>query len=361
LAARAYSSKTGRLRRERDLERRKASNASAAVKAVPAEEAGRSEDDGGQADEEELRHRFEKRERAVSSGVGVGVKASKSHAVAVGVVAALVLLGVVGAYLLTRPSGNGERADARKVETAPTANGGQSDPQTGAPKPPAGMVYVPGGTFTMGRKDSEEYESPAHDVKVDPFFIGIHEVTNKEYAEFLMARPRHAAPPGWRNRKYAEGAEQLPVTGVTWPDAVAYCEWLSGKVGARVRLPTEEEWEFAARGPDGRLYPWGSEWRGGIANVNGNSLAEVGEFNRGCTPEGVCHMIGNVWEWTASEFKPYPGGQWQPPQERRYVIRGGAYNTLLKFATATYRTGSPPTGKLSRYDQTGFRVVQEVK
>jgi formylglycine-generating enzyme required for sulfatase activity len=225
----------------------------------------------------------------------------------------------------------------------------------GAPQAPAGMVYVPGGEFMMGRDDGDEYERPTHKVTVKPFYIDAYEVTNEEYAKFIQATD-WLPPLGWKDETYPTGAGRRPVTGVTWDDANAYAKW-AGK-----RLPTEEEWEFAARGTDGRRYAWGDTWGKGLANANGASRvsAEVGSF-AGASPFGAYDMIGNVWEWTASDLKAYPGGQLPetPPGETK-VIRGGNFLSSDQQATTTYRMGLLRTDDPSRYTTTGFRCAKDV-
>lgn len=217
---------------------------------------------------------------------------------------------------------------------------------------PAGMVYVPGGEFTMGRDDGDEYERPAHKVTVQPFFIDQYEVTNEDYAKFVKATG-HRAPSNWVNGNYPAGAARKPVTGVTWDDATAYARW-AGK-----RLPTEEEWEFAARGTDGRIYPWGNDWSAGLANAEGasNGTVDVGTY-KGTSPFGASDMVGNVWQWTASKLTAYPGGS-IPTQAAANlkVIRGCTYACKSSQATATYRRGWPAIG--ADYTNTGFRCVAD--
>lgn len=226
---------------------------------------------------------------------------------------------------------------------------------------PEGMVYVPGGTFEMGRDDGDEYERPAHEVTVAPFYIDRFEVTCEDYQKFIDATG-HPAPPGWVDGRFPLGVARWPVTQVSWHDATAYARW-AGK-----RLPTEEEWEFAARGGDGRLYPWGHQWQPGAANMTEtghNGVVRVGTYSAGASPFGVVDMVGNVWEWTASHIRSYPGGKIQedslPQAERENlkVIRGGCYLSRRNEATTTYRMGYAAQGQ--EYAQTGFRCVKDIQ
>jgi serine/threonine-protein kinase len=251
---------------------------------------------------------------------------------------------------------------SRGVEGQPqTAEGQRSSTQQAGgnanqPAPSAGMVYVPGGEFTMGRKDGDEYERPAHSVTVKSFFIDTYEVTCEEYEKFIKAMSRRA-PPAWKAGTCPTNDRRKPVTGVTWDDAAAYAKW-AGK-----RLPTEEEWEFAARGTDGRRYPWGNDWKPGHAHADTTfkEVAEVGSY-RGASPFGAYDMVGNAWEWTASDLKAYPGGK-LPPQTMTgelKVIRGGTYQSTKEQATVTYR-GSWPARGAPDYSSTGFRCVKDVE
>lgn len=223
-----------------------------------------------------------------------------------------------------------------------------------SPVAPSGMVYVPGGDFMMGRDDGDEYERPAHKVTAKPFFMDISEVTRQQYQDFVN-KTGHGAPANWTNKLFPAGTGQQPVTDVTWDDANAYAKW-AGK-----RLPTEEEWELAARGTDGRRYPWGKDWQPGDANADAASkaLADVGSY-KGASPYGVTDMVGNAWEWTATKLVAYPGGQLskQMPGDFR-VIRGGSYTESKDEATTTYRRGYPARGNYD-YANTGFRCVKDV-
>lgn len=246
---------------------------------------------------------------------------------------------------------------AGNTNTASATNGSQTEKQKNSPMTPAGMVYVPGAEFMMGRDDGDDVsERPAHHVpSLRPFFIDAHEVACDEYAKFIQVTG-HRQPPGWVDDKFPVGAEHRPVTGVTWEDARDYCE-RNDK-----RLPTETEWEFAARGTDGRLYPWGNKWQPGMANAGGAAtrLADV-ETYKGASPFGALDMVGNAWEWTASDMRAYPGGRLPPDLSvgELKVIRGGSYESTKNTATTTYRTGWPARNALT-YDQTGFRCVRDV-
>lgn len=205
----------------------------------------------------------------------------------------------------------------------------------------------------MGSNVGDEYERPAHKVTLSPFFIDKYEVTCGEYARFLAETNHPRLPLGWRARSCPDSSGRLPVRGLSWDDASAYALW-AGK-----RLPTEEEWELAARGTDARRYPWGDDWRPGLANADGRpGAAEVGQHG-GASPSGAFDMVGNVWEWTASQPAAYPGGPALTLKAGDFrVIRGGAWSTPKSQATTTYR------GYLERgsgdVDKTGFRCAKDV-
>jgi formylglycine-generating enzyme required for sulfatase activity len=217
------------------------------------------------------------------------------------------------------------------------------------------MAYVPGGEFMMGRDDGDGWERPAHNVTVKPFFIDVYDVTQAEYKK-CVDENKCSAPRGWTNGVYPEGTARQPVTGVTWDAANDYAGW-AGK-----RLPTEEEWEFAARGTDGRRYPWGNDWKQGLANANGASggLAEVGAY-KGESPYGEFDMAGNAWQWTASNMIAYPGGTLPIPEsDKLKVIRGGTYQSNSTQATTTYRRGYPTPGD-DDYSIMTFRCVKDLR
>ena len=227
------------------------------------------------------------------------------------------------------------------------------------PNPPPGMLYVPGGEFTMGNDLGDDYEKPAHKVTVKSFFIDKHEVTCGEYENFVRAT-NYRQPAGWNNKNCVAGSAKNPVTGIDWYDAAAYAQW-AGK-----RLPTEEEWEFAARGNDGRKYPWGNDWKPGLANAENASqgLTDVDRFG-GASPYGAVGMVGNAWEWTSSKLVAYLGGR-LPPSEfgdgkaDLRVIRGGSWQSDRSSATTTYRWGWSASGGKD-YRNTGFRCIKDAQ
>ena len=222
---------------------------------------------------------------------------------------------------------------------------------------PAEMVSVPAGEFWMGSEDSDAFshEKPRRRVYVDAFRIDKYEVTNALYGRFTDATGR-AAPQYWNDSKWNESSQ--PVVGVDWNDANAYCQW-AGK-----RLPTEAQWEKAARGTDGRKYPWGEQWDSSRANsyesILGKTVA-VGSYAAGTSPYVTHDMAGNVWEWVADWFdeKYYanaPDRNPKGPSSGQYrVLRGGSWNVYLRDLRTSYRVRSGPT---TRSDSIGFRCAQ---
>jgi formylglycine-generating enzyme required for sulfatase activity/serine/threonine protein kinase len=272
-----------------------------------------------------------------------------------GVLAGLIILKR-GSYFALTNSNTGKVNLTKSPQDIIKDNTARESPDT-IPVPPNGMAYIPGGDFIMGRDDGKEVsEKPAHKVTVEPFFMDVYETTNEEYAEFVKATGRKP-PQNWKGGNYPDGQAKFPVVGVNWEDAAAYADW-AGK-----RLPTEEEWEFAARGTNGFLYPWGNDWNQDNANVDNVSetFAEVGEF-KGVSPFGLHDMVGNAWEWTMSDFKAYPNGKLPDDfsgGKNSKTIRGGSFNTPKDYATTTYRWGWAVTGA-REYKITGFRCAKDL-
>lgn len=262
-------------------------------------------------------------------------------------VGTVVWLMATGGGQVTNVNGNSQLADAWK---ALGGNKGQGS-NSGVPE---GMVYVPGGDFTIGRNDGTAYERPAHTVELEPFFIDALEVTCGDYEKFVKEKG-HKAPPGWKDGACPPGASRKPVTGVNWHDADGFCR-ARGK-----RLPTEVQWETAARGPDGWRYPWGNDWRVGAANAGrvSNDVVEVGSYPDGASRFGALDMVGNAWEWTEDDMKAYPGGKLPARASAgRKVIRGCFYGCDKDHATATYRQGWSPAAA-DDYRKTGFRCAKD--
>jgi gamma-glutamyl hercynylcysteine S-oxide synthase len=177
------------------------------------------------------------------------------------------------------------------------------------------MVLIPAGEYTIGTKDKNDPSDakeilnayPEHKVKLDAFWIDKYEVTGKQYLDFSAASSYIAEGTAegktWRTFFSVEKA-YFPVTYITWKDAEAYCK------GQGLRLPTEEEWEAAARGPNANRFPWGNEWAPEKSNVyeaGFQNPVAVGQFDQDVSPFGVRDMFGNVQEWTSTTYKPYAG------------------------------------------------------
>lgn len=165
-------------------------------------------------------------------------------------------------------------------------------------------VSIPAGEFLMGTDyaKSDDFNKPQHKVSLPAYEIDKYPVTNAQYAQFVAAT-HHRAPLDWKQGKIPDNKVTHPVTMVSWYDAKAYCEW-AGK-----RLPSEAEWEKAARGTDGRRWPWGDLMDPSRINTyyNVGSTTPVTDYPKAASPYGLFDMAGNVSEWTATEFRPYSG------------------------------------------------------
>jgi formylglycine-generating enzyme required for sulfatase activity/serine/threonine protein kinase len=282
---------------------------------------------------------------AVGGPAVVPAPTPPSHRFLIAAVAAVLLAAVAGLVAWASGAFTPKRTEIPVVLAPPV------DPKTTIP---TGMVYIPGGTFQMGRDSGDAYEGPVHTVTVKPFYLDKTEVTNKQYAEFVQATG-YAPPTDWVNGSYKVGTGDLPVVNVEWKDARAYAEW------AKKRLPKEEEWEFAARGTDGRLYPWGNEWVSGNAYTKESKLTTlqpVGSAANGASPFGVLDMSGNVWEWCEDNFRPYVGSTAEAKDPTYKIIRGGSLGDDKTKAMTTYRNWVPPE---QRYEALGFRCARSVE
>lgn len=223
------------------------------------------------------------------------------------------------------------------------------------------MVFIPGGEFAMGSDRGQDDEQPVHRVSVKAFYLDAQEVTVSRYAEFLASQ-KPDLPFKW-NEATSGSHENKPVVGVNWYDARDYCR----SVGKR--LPTEAEWELAARGTEGRMYPWGDTHpTKGHANAGRtkwhgyDTLTNVGQFELGKTPNGVYDLAGNLWEWVADwydatyyQFSPRenPSGPSAGPLR---ALRGGAWNNDAKSIRSANRAGYAPD---ARRNDVGFRCAKD--
>jgi serine/threonine-protein kinase len=278
--------------------------------------------------------------------------------------AALILLSVFGIGIYWVFSSNGgavgnTNQPANRAQAPPPNANGNSQPVAVFDKPD--MIAIPGGTFKMGRDDGDLKERPAHAVKIGPFMMDRTEVTNGEYNEFVKAA-NYSAPNHWVNGQPIAGTETMPVRFVSLEDAKAFAAWRSKRDGVTYRLPTEEEWEYAARnGEKDSLYPWGDDWEDAdaVTGVADSEPTVVGSKPQGKNIWGVVDLIGNVWEWTDTEIKPYPGSsaEIQKRPEKRIVVRGGsAHEDPVKLKiTATFRADVSDKQKEKNL---GFRLVR---
>ncbi|HVF87272.1 MAG TPA: SUMF1/EgtB/PvdO family nonheme iron enzyme [Pyrinomonadaceae bacterium] len=298
-------------------------------------------------------------------------------------VLAIVVLAALGgtawlAYQMI--SGGGQSGTANgggggTPEPTKTSNPGRTTATTTPSKPD--LVALPGGSFQMGRNDvptrddssnSVKYrvwmysQWPAHVVNVKAFAIDRTEVTNAEYADFVSSTA-YPPPPDWGGNTPPAGQGRWPVRNVTFEDAQRFALWRSKRDGASYRLPTEEEWEYAAsRRGDDNPYPWGERWMEGAANLNSTALKPVGSHPSGNTPQGIVDLIGNVWEWTSTEASMYKGNtttKLQPGDEVKAVVRGGSYQSSPDGDEPITVTSRRWIDKEKRDPVVGFRLVRE--
>jgi formylglycine-generating enzyme required for sulfatase activity len=222
------------------------------------------------------------------------------------------------------------------------------------------MALVPAGDFTMGSATGDADELPVHKVYVAAFFMDKHQLSVKHYARFVEDT-HHEVPPDWGVMNRPQHYDR-PIANVDWADADAYCKW-AGK-----RLPTEAEWEKAARGTDGRTYPWGNIHPTRLhANLgkevwsNHSALLPVGTLDEGKSPYGIYDMAGNVWEWVSDWYdqdyyktspQQNPTG---PPTGSTKVVRGGSWGSNVDGLRSAERETHVPS---FRGFGTGFRCAK---
>lgn len=221
-----------------------------------------------------------------------------------------------------------------------------------------GMALVPEGEFVMGSNERWDDESPEFIARTETFYIDLREVTNEDYAAFVLETGQEA-PYHWVDGKVPQGKEKHPVVYVNWFDADAFCHW-KGK-----RLPTEEEWEKAARGENGNIYPWGNEWvltKSNNPYKHSTGTEPVGSYPEGKSPYGLDDMSGNVWEWVDSYYLPHPGNTVPKAaySKDKRVLKGGSWFDCLSYGCGL----SAPTFNRSfftpevRNNSFGFRCAK---
>lgn len=264
---------------------------------------------------------------------------------------------------------DGETKSADK--TKPAANNGVAQ-KPAMPAPPteitgkdgAPMVLVPAGEFTMGSDKGDEDESPIHRVYLNMFYLDKFEVTNRRFAKFVEAI--QSEPPwGFADKDTPVAHADRPVRWVNWMDAMGYCLW-AGK-----RLPTEAEWEKAARGTDGRVYPWGNDLPTpvhavfGLKEGSAETVSLIGNRDRGKSPYGAHDLAGNLYEWVTdwyaedfyANFANNPAINPRGPSEgTAKVQRGGSYINNAYRLRSSFRTKGDPT---EQDPNVGFRCAQD--
>jgi formylglycine-generating enzyme required for sulfatase activity len=226
---------------------------------------------------------------------------------------------------------------------------------------PEGMVLVPAGKFLMGTDKSDRtgdnvprtYNDarPEHSVTIPAFYIDKTEVTNAAYLKFCQST-HYPVPPDWKDGMFRSGEADFPVTRVSWFEATAYARW-AGK-----RLPTEAEWEKAARGTDGRIYPWGNEWNEKNLIWGQSKPSKVGLKPAGASPYGALDMAGNVYEWTSDWYAAYPKAPVTYPEYNQTlkVVRGGGFYGYNFGASTYFRSVDYPR---VRSEWIGFRCAKD--
>ncbi|VAW84270.1 hypothetical protein MNBD_GAMMA16-1102 [hydrothermal vent metagenome] len=227
------------------------------------------------------------------------------------------------------------------------------------------MLRIEAGPFTRGTDNRLPDEGPEHIANTTAYLIDRYEVTNLQYKKFITTT-KHNSPDHFENRTYPPGKADHPVVNVTWNDADAYCTW-AGK-----RLPDDKEWEKAARSADARRFPWGSKFQMHNANTpqrwgslkKEGDTTPVGAFEKGASPRGLYDMSGNVWEWTSSQYEPYPGNtrRTENYDENYKTLKGGSW-----WDCSFYSCGmSAPSFnrafflKTTKNNSFGFRCAQDV-
>jgi formylglycine-generating enzyme required for sulfatase activity len=254
------------------------------------------------------------------------------------------------------------------------------------------FALLPAGEFLMGAPDTDPHaqdnEKPQHRVRITrPFYLGTTEVARGQFRRFVDAAVYQTSAEkdgqgawGWNGEKKTweqgpkytwqnpgfEQTDDHPVVNVTWNDAMAFADWLSRKERQTYRLPTEAEWEYAATGGDGREYPWGDLWdpqKANTAEAGPLITTPIGMYPSGRSPSGLCDMAGNVEEYVADSYEPYPGGEiiedhlWAAHQGKYRITRGGSFSRYGDLARCARRHGRFP----EEIYAVGFRLAESAE
>ena len=226
------------------------------------------------------------------------------------------------------------------------------------------LKQISEGWFLMGsdlERDVNAYddEMPFRQVHVKSFSMAVFPVTVAEYAKAVNVKAVNV-PRRWELQTHLD----YPITNISWKDGIQYAEWLSKVTGERWRIPTEAEWEKAARGVDGRIYPWGDVWdttRSNARAADNHSVVTIGKYPEGVSPYSIQDMAGNIWEWCSTKYKPYPyiatdGREEMHSNHDHRVVRGGGYSSSARSVRCAYRGHSHP--QYYNPDR-GFRLVKD--
>jgi formylglycine-generating enzyme required for sulfatase activity len=227
------------------------------------------------------------------------------------------------------------------------------------------MAKIPGGKFRMGRNDGQPFERPEHEVDVKDFWMDKTEVTTAEYLEFVKETNYTPTPGSWEGGKPLAGTEQQPVRLVNMDDVEAFIKWRSNRDKLNYRLPTEEEWEYAARnGNANNLYPWGDKFEKSCAVLDepDSEPDPVGTRKCGENKWGVQDLIGNVYEWTSTRTAPYPGNNEIDVKDQfkniTNIIRGGSAFDKSSGKGAMTSTSRGFVELTKRDQRLGFRLAR---
>ena len=313
----------------------------------------------GEGDKQQAGGEAEERPAPVNIDVSVDVKNNKGDVSGVTLQGNVTTVNIYTGKDVVLPGGIGQIASGPFERKA-------FEPET---------ILIAGGTFLMGRQPGPGVpidETPQEQIELPGFRIGVYPVSNREYVEFVRQR-RYAVPPelGWEGQKPSKAQLDFPVRGVTWQEALDYCSWLKEQTGHDYSLPSEAQWEMAARGPDGRLFPWGQEWQAGRSNQGNAHTAAVRAFPAQSV-YGLHDLVGNVLQWTTTlwgekRLQPDPAYAypWQDDgrddlsanRQIRRVVRGSAFSDPPDDCICARRRSFLPADRGQPGKRHAFRVV----